>query len=296
MLALIEFRNFHKAAESLRVTQPALTKSIQAIERELGVRLFDRHGKTVVPTVFGELAATAGRQVVAAIDGLNRAIEESKCLDTGKLSVGAGPYVADVWFGPVIARLLRMYPGLRINLHVESWERQPDALRAGLIELFVASIEHVRERSEFRVLEFPPEPGIWVCRAGHCLASREKPGRAALLPHPIVGPQLPETIRSWLETGTKDLPSVLARKIDTASMTMIKAMIRDGDAVSLLPPASVRAELRSGEFVTLEFDAPPLVFRAGVVWLADRSLSPAATAFVRELLAEVGLEPGAYSI
>jgi DNA-binding transcriptional LysR family regulator len=70
---------------------------------------------------------------------------------------------------------------------------------------------------------------------------------------------------------------------------MIKAMIRQGDAVSLLHPDTIRSEVVSGEFTILEFDAPPLVFHAGIVWRADRSPSPAALAFTRELLVEVGL-------
>ncbi|QEH38222.1 HTH-type transcriptional regulator GbpR [Aquisphaera giovannonii] len=291
VLALVECGNFHKAAESLRVTQPALSKSIQGIERELGVRLFDRHGKAVAPTVFGTLAAKAARQVVDAIDGLARAIEQTTALDAGELSVGAGPYAADVWFGQVAGRVLRAHPGLRITLHVEPWEALPEALRSGRIDLSVANSEPVRGRREFRVVEFPSQPGIWVCRAGHPLALREKPGRAALLAYPLIGPHMPESILRWLEAGTRAHPSVLARKIDTTSMTMVKAMIREGDAVSLVHPASVRAELRSGEFATLELDAPPLAFDSGLAWLSDRSLSPAALAFARELLAEVGLDP-----
>jgi DNA-binding transcriptional LysR family regulator len=75
---------------------------------------------------------------------------------------------------------------------------------------------------------------------------------------------------------------------------MIKARIREGDAVSLVHPDMVRSELASGEFVVLHFDAPPVVFHAGMVWLADRSLSPAALALARELLVEVGLDPDSF--
>ena len=68
-------------------------------------------------------------------------------------------------------------------------------------------------------------------------------------------------------------------------------MIREGDAISLVHPDMVRAELASGEFAVLEIDAPPLHLRGGVAWLAEKSPSPAALAFIRELLIEVGLDP-----
>jgi DNA-binding transcriptional LysR family regulator len=67
-------------------------------------------------------------------------------------------------------------------------------------------------------------------------------------------------------------------------------MVREGDAVTLVHPDSVRVELARGEFVTLDFGAPPLTFDTGLVWLADRSLSPAGIAFARELFKELGIE------
>jgi DNA-binding transcriptional LysR family regulator len=68
-------------------------------------------------------------------------------------------------------------------------------------------------------------------------------------------------------------------------------MVRQGEAVSLIHPEEVRDDLARGEFVLLDFGAPPLTFHTGLVWLADRSLSPAGTAFAREMFAEVGLDP-----
>jgi hypothetical protein len=69
---------------------------------------------------------------------------------------------------------------------------------------------------------------------------------------------------------------------------MIKAMVRQGDANSLIHPDEVRVELAREDFVPLDFGAPPMTFHTGLVWLADRSLSPEGIAFAREMFAEVG--------
>jgi DNA-binding transcriptional LysR family regulator len=288
VLALVEHGNVHRAARQLGLTQPALTKSLKLMEKELGVQLFERGARGVVPTVFGEIAAKTAREMIEVLDGMAQSIRRTAGLKAGDLSIGAGSYVADVWLGQVAGRLLRQHPELRLSLHVEHWEALPELLRRGKIELFVANIEHVRDQSEFRVIEFPPQRGVWACRAGHPLSARKRPGRTALLGYPIIGPQVPESIRRWLTDGS-GRSSALERKIDTTSVTMIKAMIRQGDAVSLLHPDTIRSEVVSGEFTILELDAPPLVFHAGIVWRADRSPSPAALAFTHELLIEVGL-------
>jgi DNA-binding transcriptional LysR family regulator len=74
VLALVEHASFRKASEALRISQPALTKSLHQIERDLGQRLFDRHGKTVAPTAFGEIVARAARTVLDAHGDMTRAI------------------------------------------------------------------------------------------------------------------------------------------------------------------------------------------------------------------------------
>ena len=289
VLALVENASFRKASEALRISQPALTKSLFQIERELGQQLFDRHGKTVAPTVFGEIVARTARTILDAHEDMTRAIGQTADLEAGELIVGSGPYVADVWMGQVAGRLLRQYPRLRLTLQVEHWDSLPDLLIRGRVDLFVASIEHIRDRKDLRIVELPEQRGIWVCRAGHPLGCRKSPRRSALWDYPMISPQLPDPIRRWL--GAEDAHSRgNHRHIDTTSVSMIKAMVREGDAVSVVHPDTVRTELASGEFVELEFDAPPLTFHAGLVWLADRSLSPAGIAFARELFAEVGLD------
>lgn len=288
--ALAESGNYHKASRALGISQPALTKSIQQIEHELGVRLFNRHGKAVSPTAFGEIVARAAREVVTALDGMTRAIGQVANLEAGELTIGAGTYVADVWLGAVISRLLRRSPRLALTLRVDHWDALAEMLRLGRIDLFVANVEAVQNRSEFRVIPFPEQGSVWIARDGHPLASRKQPQRSDLANYPVVGPPTPEFLRRWLDAETAN-GRVSLRKIDTLSVALIKAMVRHGDAISLVHPDMVREELASGAFVSLEFNAPPILMPAGLAWLADRSLSPAGIAFVRELLVEVGLEP-----
>ena len=289
VLALVDHASFRKAAEVLGISQPALTKSLFQIERELGQRLFDRHGQTIAPTVFGAIVAGTARTIVDAQEAMTRAIGQTADLDAGELSVGAGPYAADAWMGQVSGRLLRRHPRLRISLHVEPWDRLPDLLRRGRVDLFVANIEQMRDRKAFRIVELPEQRGIWICRAGHPLAGREPPTRSALREYVLISPPITGRIQRWL-VADDPRSRGFRRQINTTSLTALKAMVREGDAVTLVHPDSVRVELARGEFVTLDFGAPPLNFDPGLVWLADRSLSPAGIAFARELFKELGVE------
>jgi DNA-binding transcriptional LysR family regulator len=99
VLALAVHASFRKASEALGITQPALTKSLFLIEREVGQRLFDRHGQTISSTVFGAIAVDTARKMLDAEEAMTRAIGQTASLDAGELSVGAGPYTADTWMG-----------------------------------------------------------------------------------------------------------------------------------------------------------------------------------------------------
>jgi DNA-binding transcriptional LysR family regulator len=195
-----------------------------------------------------------------------------------------------MWLGQVAGRVLKSHPRLNFKLHVEHWRLLPDLLRQGRVDLFVANVDEILNHKEFHIVELPSMNGIWVCRAVHPLAKRKLLSRASLKDYPFIGPQLPAPIRDWLVEGT-NTSSILDRKIETTSVTLIKAMVREGNAISLVHPDMVRAELAGGEFVQLELNSPTLLLRAGVVWLSGRSPLPAALAFVRELLIEVGLDP-----
>ncbi|WP_165253657.1 LysR family transcriptional regulator [Paludisphaera soli] len=289
VLALADHASFRGASEVLGISQLALTKSLFHIERDVGQRLFDRHGRRVSPTAFGAIVVDTARRMVECEESMLRAIARIGALEGGALSVGVGPYAADIWTGHVSGRLLERYPRLSLSIHVEPWETLPDLLKSGRIELFVASIEEIRGRKEYRVVEFPEQRGVWICRAGHPLAGRATPSRSELREYVMVSPQLPPRICRWLQADGRQSKGC-RRHVNTASVTMLKAMVRQGDGVSLIHPDEVRMELDRGEFAPLEFGAQPLTFHSGLVWLADRTLSPAATAFALEMLAEVGVD------
>ena len=95
VLALADHASFRKASDALGSTQPALTKSLFHIEGEVGQRLFDRHGQTISPTVFGAIVIDTARKMLDSQEAMTRAIGQTAALDAGELSVGVGPYTAD---------------------------------------------------------------------------------------------------------------------------------------------------------------------------------------------------------
>jgi DNA-binding transcriptional LysR family regulator len=73
VLALADHASFHEASEALGISQPALTESLFQIERDVGQRLFDRHGQTISPTVFGAIVIDTARKMLDSQEAMTPA-------------------------------------------------------------------------------------------------------------------------------------------------------------------------------------------------------------------------------
>ena len=112
MLSLAKHRNFARAAESLHISQPALSRSISNLEETLGVQLFDRTSGGVVPTAYGRLILERGREIVAKESELRREIRLMQGIEIGELAIGAGPFPFEISVGPAVSRLIATFPKL----------------------------------------------------------------------------------------------------------------------------------------------------------------------------------------
>src|SRR5271165_4301461 len=89
-LALAEHRNFARAAKALRLSQPSLSRSIQGLEQQAGVQIFERNTRPVEVTDAGEIFLEYAREVMSHSADLGREMELLSGLDKGELQVGVG--------------------------------------------------------------------------------------------------------------------------------------------------------------------------------------------------------------
>jgi DNA-binding transcriptional LysR family regulator len=127
-VVLAETLNFTVTAERLFVTQPVLTRHVQAIEAEYGAHLLDRTTHNVVLTDEGRLALDHFRQILAQADDLKAELAARRAGIVGALTIGAQYYGLHEWLGPILAVVEERYPLLR----VEVLSFQPHEIIAGL--------------------------------------------------------------------------------------------------------------------------------------------------------------------
>jgi DNA-binding transcriptional LysR family regulator len=283
-------RNFARAAEALGLSQPSLSRSVASLERQLGVRLFDRTPRGVVPTTFGCLLLERGASVLQREADLRREIRALAGLDAGTLAVAAGPYPAETFIAAAIGRLSKEHPRLRISLmEAEGAQVLRDVL-AERADVGVAGFEILEKDPRLVVQRLAARRFHFACRPGHPLVREARLTLARILDYPLVTTVLHGTPAAYLAghgtlpKGRRPTEAVPQIAVNAAALGL--GIVRASDAVFPATMPILAADLAAGRLVTLDFDAPVLRLSAGIFHLRDRTLSPAARAFL-DILREV---------
>jgi DNA-binding transcriptional LysR family regulator len=136
-LAVARAKSFTRAAESLHVSQSTLSQHVLELERELGVRLFDRLGRAVTLTEGGRLLEGHATRIAATVASARRAIDELKGLERGSLVIGASTTPGIYVLPGVVAAFGRRYPGIDVSLQIGNSQLIEERVRADTVDLGV---------------------------------------------------------------------------------------------------------------------------------------------------------------
>jgi DNA-binding transcriptional LysR family regulator len=287
-VALSEHRNFARAADTLHITQSALTRSIQALEARLGARLFDRGQRDVTPTMLGELVLRHAAALELAARDLQRDVELAKGLEIGELRIGAGPFAGAAITAWSVGRLSEAHPRLRTEVVIGPWQELPERIRQRQVDLIVGDMRDIGLLDGFEVRALEPHPMVWVCRAGHPLTSGPAVSFPELLAYPLAGPRLPGEVLAWLQRQLPDELSGMRGSpvtITCDSSEVLKRILIRSNAISMMSPFMLADELRDGRLVALPYVGEGIDGRYGAAWLKGRTLSTPARVFL-DLLVE----------
>ena len=138
--AVAETGSFTRAAEREQVAQPSLSQQIMKLEEELGVRLFDRLGRSVRLTDLGQIFLPRARAILMELRAAKEEVAEKQSSVSGPVSVGVIPTIAPYFLPSRIALFLRKYPRAAITVTEDVTVRLIDRLRAGLVDLAIMAL------------------------------------------------------------------------------------------------------------------------------------------------------------
>jgi DNA-binding transcriptional LysR family regulator len=223
---------------------------------------------------------------------LDRELRLSKGLDLGELRIGIGPYGGAALVGPVVGRLNRLHPKLRLRLMIAPWAELPERARARDVDVVVAELGKIEGLDDFESQTLSVHRANFVCRAGHPITALQAPRFKDLFDYPIAGPRLPSVASQAIIAAapierreTLHRSGLLTLECDSANV--LKDIPMHSDAFSMMPRFMVQTEVKTGQLVVLpdlEVDLGQSA-RFGAAWLRHRSISGAGRTFIELLRA-----------
>lgn len=178
LLAVAEHRHFGRAAEACHVSQPTLSGQIRKLEEELGVILFERTNKWVMPTETGERVLVHAARAIAEADAVAAVARAARDPLAGPLKLGAIPTLAPYLMPLVLGSLRQAHPAMGIELWEDVTEAVLERLRGRRLDAALVATEI--DEDEFAQIPLFTEPFLAALPPGHPLADRERVGEEEL--------------------------------------------------------------------------------------------------------------------
>jgi len=283
LIALAESGSFSKSAQALYITQPALSRSIRALEDELGMPLFDRVGRRSELTSFGNEVVSRARQLVFEAGELRDSGRRMREGEGGVLRIGMGSGPGAMLMTPLLMRIATRHPKVRVVVARGGTDLLAQALRARTLDALVVDARSLDPAADLEVSELREMRGVFMCRRGHPLTRLRKGVTfEAVQRFPIASTPLSEEVaRSLIETYGPDAHPEQCVTLQCEEVASLVDVARRSDAVLL----AIRAA--APDLVELKM-TPPIerVARFGLVTLRRRTEAPGLS-IVRDLIAEL---------
>ena len=288
-IAVAEELHFGRAAQNLGISQPPLSQQIQALEQELGARLFERTNRRVELSEAGRLFLEEARLVLAQVDKAADVARRAQLGELGEMKIGftsSAPFNSSI--PKAIHAFRQRFPAVHLNLKEMSSRDVADALLDESIE--VGLMRPLALPESLNVVELFREPLVAVINAAHPLAQGSDAGvhMAALAQEPFVF--FPRSYGSGLHAQLLSLARQAGVSPHFAqeaggAMTII-GLVAAGLGVSVLPASFQRMRIDGVVYRTLLDDDA-----VTAVWLVQRRDAPSAMARAfAELLTRQALE------
>lgn len=286
LVALAEVGNFQRAADAVGLSQSALSRSIQALERDLDCVLIERSSRDFRLTGQGELVLQHARQLIASTQVLRNELEHYNGLKNGEVRFASGTYAAQLLAPRALAEFIQAHARVQVVYLIGTAEQMKQALKDKQIEFFIGDARYFYDDPLYRVERLGVRPGHFFCRAGHPLLNTKPLYLEDLIRYPLVGARIPEPVRQVLAevVGERDFQV----NIECGHFDAILHMVLCSDAVGLASVDALYSPLHRDEIVLLElaevpYDHIQLQVHYGVVTRTDHVLSPAAQALIQIL-------------
>lgn len=281
VLVLNEEKNFARAAQALHLSQPTLTRNIQALEKRVGYQIFDRAPRNLHVTPFGELLVRHAEKIVSASTQLENEIAQFSNLQSGQLRFGVGPFPAETSFSRTIGLFNEKFPNIHIQSIVNNWEHLHSLLLNEKIEFFVAETSELEKKDNLEIIPFQSHPGVFFCRLDHPILKINNIKMSDCMQYSMILPKLPKRMIEFINTKNHSHENQEAYAfIECDNVGMSKEIVLNSNAIGVGIYSFISDLLQDNSIKIIPFHPVFMKTIHGIVKLRNHTLSPAAQEFI----------------
>jgi DNA-binding transcriptional LysR family regulator len=279
-LAVLELASFGKAAASLNLSQPALSRRIQRLEETLGAALIERSTRRVAPTAIGRQMQPLVERLIDEFEGSIMRIGDLGGRQAGTVTIAAVPTAAFYFLPRVIKRFNADFPEIRFRIMDLSAGEAVDSVARGEVEFGINFLGASRPELIFTPLL--ADPFVLACRRDHPLAGSRQVTWRRMSGYPLVGVSQRSGNRDVIEQALARTGIRLNWFYEVNHLSTSLGLVEAGLGISVLP----RLATPTGEHPVIAVKPlrdPEVSRTIGIVERRGGRLSPAAAKF-KELL------------
>ncbi|GGH53485.1 LysR family transcriptional regulator [Frigidibacter albus] len=282
LIHVAELGSLSKAADRLHTAQPALSRQIRLLEEELGVRLFDRHGRGMIMTDQGQDVLRHALRVMGELEEIRATVSDEDAPLRGHVSIGMPPTASDILAEPLVSAFQTTHPEATLRIvsaysgYLTDWLHRNEVDAAILYDPKSARTLRINPLLEETLFLIGPRESGFTPDTP--VDFEELENQRLLLPSSGHG------LRAILERCAAERDIVLNVKVEADSYSTLKALVRSGHGVTVLPLAPIHRDLAEGRLCAAPLINPVPMRRLVLSYPTDRP-TPRLARFAGQIIA-----------
>ncbi|TMV48019.1 LysR family transcriptional regulator [Paenibacillus mesophilus] len=280
--SIVEHGSFIRAAEELNYAQSTVTMQIQKLEKDLGVRLFER-GKAVQLTEAGRMLREQSKEIVRRMEQLQLNMTDLQSGEAGSVRIGVTDPTASIRLPDLLKKFMEQYPRVKVSVAISSTPALVEQLHRDDIDFAICSVPDAAADFYFQPLFY--EPFTLLMPEDHPLAGKTVIRPSDLQEHRLLITSVTCPYRQKLEIALRESGVISANTMEIGSMTALKHYVESGLGIALVPQIMLNP-MPNGT-ITRPMDGSPINMLIGMLCKPDSVMKPAAATLYRYLEREL---------
>ncbi len=272
-LAIAREENITKAAQTLHVTQPTLSRQIAQFEEELGVKLFVRSNHNISLTEDGMILKRRAQEIISLADKTKKDFMNKEETLSGEIAIGSGEFQSTRFLSQLIAAFKEKYPLVRYEIYSGNTGNIQDNIERGLLDIGLINEPVDIRKYDFVSTAQKEKWGVMVKKDSE-LADKEFVRPDELIGYPLIIPS-GDFIRSFIEKWFGEYASQI-NAVAAVNLLYNGAMMVEND-IGVLMCIKLNSEYKNLRFIPL---SPSVEAGTALAWKKEQIFSPATTAFI----------------